>query len=234
VTRAFDLRLPEPERRRAAGLAAGWRDLLYVPGSSFSSPLDAGLYRSNFVIVPADGCAVRVSSFVVPAFGAELCRLRLEPLVSFRLDNLGSFFEPSRKGVVYAMSADRKGTVARPPDRQEWSYGGPPLGPRLERVDRVRLIRERVTGGAGDGAFSWVADRGLALTGAGGEESLLLAVPETSEQSTCLPALGLYRALLDPAAPETPGATVKELLGYGDREESFQIEVKIELLSAAC
>jgi len=39
------------------------------------------------------------------------------------------------------------------------------------RVERVRLIRERVTGGAGDGAFSWVADRGLALTGAGGEEN---------------------------------------------------------------
>ena len=233
MTRPFELRLPEPERRRAAGLAASWQDFLYVPGPGFSSPLDAGLYRSSFVIIPADGCAVRVSSFVVPAFGAELCRLRVEPLVSFRLDNLGSFFEPSRRGVVYAMSADRKGPVARPPDRQEWSYGGPPLGPRLERVECVRLIREHVTGGAGDGAFSWVADRGLALTGADGQESLLLAVPETSEQSSFLPALGLYRALLDPAAPETPGATVKELLGYGDREGTFQIEVDIEPLDRA-
>ena len=230
MTHTFELRLPEPERRRAAGLAARWRDLLYVPGPGFSSPLDAGLYRSSFAIVPADGPAVRVSSFVVPAFGTELCRLRLEPLVSFRLENLGSFFEPSRRGVVYAMSPDRKGGVARPPDRKGWSYDGPPLGPRLERVERVRLIRERVTGGSGDGAFAWVADRGLALTGAGGQESLLLAAPEISEQSAFLPAVGLYRAILDPAVPETPGATVKELLGYGDRNDPFQIEIEIEPL----
>src|SRR5690349_20145439 len=104
----FDLRLPEPERRRAGSLATAWRDLLYVPGPGFSSPLDPGLYRSTFVIVPADAPAIRVSSFVVLAFGGELCRLRLEPLVSFRIENMGSFFEPSRRGIVYAMSPDRQ------------------------------------------------------------------------------------------------------------------------------
>ena len=72
MTSPFDLRLPEPERRRAAGLVTRWRDLLYVPGPEFTSPLDPGLYRSSFVIVPAEGRAVRVSSFVVPAFGLAI------------------------------------------------------------------------------------------------------------------------------------------------------------------
>ena len=230
MTPAFDLRLPEPERRRAAGLAAPWSDLLYVPGPGFASPLEPGLYRSSFVIAPADGRAVRVSSFVVPAFGGELCRLRLEPLVSFRSDNLGSFFEPSRRGVVYTMSPDRKTGAASPPSRPGWSYDGPSLQPRLSRVDRVRLLRERVTGGSGDAVFSWVADRGLSLTGADGRESLLLAGPDSSEQALLVTGMGFYRALVDLAAPETPGATVRELLGYGDREDELRIEMEIEPL----
>jgi hypothetical protein len=230
LTQGFDLRLPEPERRRAAGLATRWHDLLYIPGPGFTSPLDPGLYRSTFVIVPAEGRAVRVSSFVVPAFGGELCRLRLEPLVSFRADNLGSFFEPRRRGVVYAMSPDRKTGAARPPDRPEWSYQGPSLQPRLERAERVRLIRERVTGGCGDSAFSWVADRGLVIVGGDDRDMLLLARPDESEQAVFVTGLGFYRALLDPAAPETPGATVRELLGYGDRGDELRIEVEIEPL----
>ena len=230
MTLAFDLRLPEPERRRAAGLAAPWRDLLYVPGPDFSSSFDPGFYRSSFLIVPVEGRAVRVSSFVVPAFGGELCRLRLEPLVDFRPDNLGSFFEPSRRGIVYAMSRDRKAGAARPPDRPGWSYDGPSLAPRLGRVGPVRLIREHVSGGSGEAAFSWTADRGLVLTGADGRESLLLASPESSEQAAFLPAVGLYRALLDPAAPAVPGATVKDLLGYGDRDEQLQTRVQLEPL----
>jgi hypothetical protein len=229
LTRAFDLLLPEPERRRAAALATRWHDLLYVPGPSFASPLEPGLYRSSFVIVPPEGRAVRVSSFVVPAFGSELCRLRLEPLASFRAETLGSFFEPQRRGAVYAMSADRKTGAARPPDRPGWSYQGPSLRPRLERAERVRLIRERVTGGSGDSAFAWVADRGLVIAGADDRDMLLLAGPDSSEQAVFAPGLGLYRALLDPGAPETPGATVKELLGYGDRNE-LRIEVEVELL----
>jgi hypothetical protein len=230
VTLTFDLRLPEPERRRAAGLAVPWRDLLYVPGPDFSSTLDPGLYRSSFLIVPVEGRAVRVSSFVVPAFGGELCRLRLEPLVDFRPDNLGSFFEPSRRGIVYAMSRDRKAGAARPPDRPGWSYEGPSLAPRLEQVGAMRLIREHVTGGSGDATFSWTADRGLVLVGADGRDSLLLASPEYSEQAAFLPTVGLYRALVDPAAAAVPGATVKDLLGYGDRDEPLQIRLEIDPL----
>lgn len=230
MTQAFDLRLPEPERRRAAALATRWNDLLYIPGPGFTSPLEPGLYRSSFVIIPAEGRAVRVSSFVVPAFGGELCRLRLEPLVSFRAENLGSFFEPRRRGVVYAMSPDRKAGAAQPPDRPGWSYQGPSLQPRLERAEHVRLIRERVTGTSGDSAFSWVADRGLVFASGDGRDVLLLAGPDESEQAILVAGLGFYRALLDPAAPETPGATVRELLGYGGWEAELRIEVEIEPL----
>jgi len=87
-----------------------------------------------------------------------------------------------------------------------------------------------VTGGSGDAAFSWVADRGLALTGADGRESLLLAGPDSSEQALFVTGMGFYRALVDPAAPATPGATVKELLGYGDRADELHIEVDVEPL----
>jgi hypothetical protein len=233
LTATLDLRLPEPERRRAAALATTCRDLLYVPGPGFSSSLDPGLYRSTFVIVPTDAPAIRVSSFVVPAFGGELCRLRLEPVVSFRIENLGSFFEPSRRGKVYAMSPDRTQRLVRSPDQPAWRYDGPPLEARLGRVVRVKLIHERVTGGVGDGAFTWTADRGLALTGADGQESLVLALPEASEHAAFLPAAGMYRALVDPAAHEIPGATVKELLGYGEWEEPFRVELNVELLSEA-
>ena len=100
----------------------------------------------------------------------------------------------------------------------------------MERVERVRLIRERVTGGSGDSVFSWVVDRGLALTSADGREMLLLAGPDSSEQALFVTGMGFYRALLDPAAPETPGATVRELLGYGDREDELRVEVDTELL----
>jgi hypothetical protein len=233
LTPAFDLRLPEPERRRAAELAGPWSDLLYVPGRDFTSPIEPGLYRSSFVIAPSGGRAVRASSFVVPAFGGELCRLRLEPLVSFRRENLGSFFEPARRGVVYAMSRDRKERLARAPDRAGWSYEGPSLQPGLGRVDRVQLVRERVTGGSGASAFSWVADRGLALTCADGRASLLLATPDRSEDAVLVTGMSLYRALLDAGAPETPGATVTELLGYGDRGGDLRVEVEIEPLSPA-
>src|SRR5438034_392196 len=162
--------------------------------------------------------------------GGGRCRLRLEPLVSFRSDKLGSFFEPSRRGVVYAMSPDRKTGAARPPSRAGWSYDGPSLQPRLSRVDRVRLLRERVTGGSGDAVFAWVADRGLAFTGADGRESLLLAAPDSSEQALLVTGMGFYRALVDPAAPATPGATARELLGYGDRADELRIEVDVEPL----
>jgi len=224
LTRGFDLRLPEPERRAAASLGGRWRDLLYVPGPGFASPLDPGRYRSSFVVIPADGPAVRVSSLVVPAFGGELCRLRLEALPGVRIERLGSFFEPARRGVVYAMSADRATAAARP----GWSYEGPSLQPQFAGPVHVALIRERVRGGVGDGAFSWVADRGLAVRGADGPEGLLLAEPDASEIAAFTPVVGFYRALLDPTTPETPGATIKELLGYGGWTERLDIELEID------
>jgi hypothetical protein len=40
----------------------------------------------------------------------------------------------------------------------------------------------------------------------------------------------LYCALAVPGAPEIPGATVRDLLGYGDWEGNLRIEVEIESL----
>jgi len=228
--RRLELSLPERERRWAAALAAGLTDLLYVPGSGFGSPLDPGLYRSTFIVVLRDGPPLRISSLVVPAFGGELCRLRVEPLQSFRIERLGSFFEPSRRGLIYAMSADRRTRAARPPDQPGWSYEGPALRARLGGIAGVRVVTERVTGRLAGEEIGWVADRGLALTGADGGQALLLATPEASEQAAFLPAPGLYRALLDPTAPATPGATVKDLLGYGDWDGPLDVTVELEAL----
>jgi hypothetical protein len=233
LTRVVDLSLPEPERRLAASLVGRWNDLLYVPGPGFVSPLEPGLYASSFVVVLAGGPAVRVTTLSVPAFGGDLCRLRLEPLASFRLTSFGSFFEPARRGVIYTMSADRRAGSARPPDRSGWTYEGEPLGGRLGAPSRVRVLRERVRGGAGDGAFAWVADRGLALTGLGGDESLFLARPGESEAAVFLPAPALYRALLDPAAPAVPGATRAELLGHGDWGTRVDVAVELQQVGEA-
>jgi hypothetical protein len=222
--------LPERERRWAAAFAAGLTDLLYVPGPGFASPLDPGLYRSTFLLLLRDGPPLRISSLVVPAVGRELCRLRVEPLQSIRIERLGSFFEPARRGLIYAMSADRRTRTARPPDQPGWCYEGPPLGARLGAVTCVRLLRERATGRLAGEGIGWVADRGLALTGADGGQALLLATPEASEHAAFLPAPGLYRALLDPSAPVAPGATVKELLGYGDWEDELDVTVELEAL----
>jgi len=230
LTRSIDLSLPAPERRRAAGLAGRWRDLLYVPGPGFSSPLDPACYASSLVIVPADGPALRVSSFVVPAFGGELCRLRLESLVDYHPERLGSFFEPGRRGLVYAMSGDRRGGEARPPADPSWCYQGPSLARRLGDVARVRVLRERVSGGSDGRPFSWIADRALALTSAAGEECLLLSRPDASEAAVLVAAPGLYRALLDETAPAVPGAARADLLGYGDWDAP--LDVVVEVLAA--
>jgi hypothetical protein len=230
LSRSLDLSLPEPERRRAAALAGRWNDLLYVPGPGFTSVIEPGVYASSFIIERAEGRAVRVSTLAVPAFGGELCRLRLEPLVSYRPENLGSFFEPARRGIVYAMSADRRTGAARPPNRSGWSYEGVSLTERLGDIRRVRLLRERVSGGGDDDAFAWTADRGLVLTGATGEETLLLAQPSESEQATLLSPPGLYRALFDSAAPTVPGASRADLLGYGDRTPPLEIAIDLVTL----
>ena len=223
TTRTLDLTLPEPERRLAATLAGPWRDLLYVPGEGFTSPLDPGIYRSSFVIVPAVGAAVRLSSVIMPAFGGELCRLRLEPVERYPAPSLGSFFEPARAGTVYALTPDRAAGAARPPDRAEWRYPGPALASRLGAIGRMRALRER--GRTADG--SWQADRGLVLTGVDGGEALLMSTPERSEVALFLPSPGLHRALLDPAAPTPPGVTARGLLGYGEWPDDIEITVDL-------
>jgi hypothetical protein len=221
-----DLTLPDPERHLAASLTAEWRDLLYAPGPALTSPLDPGAYRSSLVVVRADGGAIRVTSLVAPAFGGELCRLRLEALVQYRAPALGSFFEPSRTGTVYAMTADREAAAACPPDRAEWRYEGASLAPRLGRVGRVRVLRER---GRGRGV-SWTADRGLVLTGADGMDCVLLGVSEPAEVALFLPSPGLYRALLDPRPAPQPGVTVRDLLGHGERADDVDVTVELRPL----
>jgi len=223
---SVDLRLPEPERRLAAALASAWRDLLYVPGPGFTSPLDPGVYRSSFVIALAAGAAVRLSSLIVPAFGTELCRLRLEPLERHPAERLGSFFEPARTGAVHALTGDRLGGAARPPDRAEWRYEGPALVARLGRPSRVRLLRE-VGRGAG---FSWQADRGIVITTGDGDACLLLGEADPGETASFLPTLGLHRALLDPSAELPPGVSVRGLLGYGEWDADVDVTVELRSL----
>jgi hypothetical protein len=219
-----DLKLPDPERALLGPLVAPWRDLLYAPGPGFTSPLDPGAYRTSVVIVPAAGPAIRVSSVVTPAFGGEFCRLRLEALPHAPPLSLGSFFHPARTGTIYGLAPERGVAAAQAPERAEWRYEGVSLAPRLGRISGMRLLREH--GRVGD--CSWQADRGLALTGADGALSLVLAVAEPAEAALFLPSPGLYRALLDPAATPKPGVTVRDLLGHGDRDDG--VETTIELL----
>jgi hypothetical protein len=216
TTPHVDLTLPDAERRLAASLSTPWRDLLYTPGPDLTSPLDPGAYRSSLVVVRDDGVAVRVTSGVTPAFGGELCRLRLETLALSRVVAFGSFFEPARTGTIYAFTPGREAGAVRAPDRAEWRYEGASLAPRLGRVDQVRVLRERGRVGAG----SWVADRGLVLRSADGGECVLLGVTEPAEAALFLPSPGLYRALLDPRAAAQPGVTVRDLLGHGERDDA--------------
>jgi len=229
VTRSLDLLLPPTERRLAARMVGPLTDFLYVPGPDFTSPLEPGLYRSSAVVMPADGAPIRLSSFPVPAFGVTLCRLRLESVRSLKREHFGSFFDPSRRGIVYTMSADRRSGAVVPPPAvlPEWSYRGASLSTRLADVTTVRVLRERVSAASGDEMVSWVADRGLALAGAAGLESLLLAVGDSDDRVAVLPEVALYRALLDPAAPVVPGATVRDLLGYGDWDGEMEVAVEL-------
>jgi len=217
------LHLPVHERDLLRRLVAPWRDLLYAPGPDFTSPLDPGAYRTSIVIVPAAGPAVRLSSVVMAAFGGELCRLRLEALPHDPPPSLGSFFDLTRTGTVYALTPERGVAAARAPDREEWRYGGVSLASRLGRIRGIRLLRERGRGAAG----SWEADRGLAITGADGEACLVLGAAEPAETTLFLPTLGLYRAVVDPAAARQPGVTVSDLLGHGDRDDPVEITVAL-------
>jgi hypothetical protein len=220
----IELSLPQAERDLVAVLGAPWRDLLYVPGPDFTSPLEPALFRSAFVVISATGAAVRVSSVVMPAFGTELCRLQLEALPSFRADMLGSFFDPERRGHIYVMSKDRDAAAARPPDRTGWSYAGPPLAERLGRVERVRILRERVVARLDGQSVGWTADRGLVVDVTGDQPCLLLASARSAEEALFAPVPRLYRALLGSAA--VPGATARELLGYGDWAGDFALALE--------
>jgi len=230
MTRAVDVSLPASERRWAAALVGAWSDLLYSPGPGFASPLEPGLFRASFVLVPRGAVAIRVTSLVIPAFGGEVCRLRFEPVPALPHETFGSFFEPVRRGRIWSMGADRRSPGAYAPDEKDWYYDGPSLAAGLGEITRVRLLRERVRAGTGEGAHEWTAARGLLLTGATGRESLLLALPEREEHTLFLPAVGPYRVLVDPTAPATPGAGARELLGYGDHEEPFDLELELEAL----
>lgn len=207
-----DLTLPAAERALLRSLIAPWRDLLYAPGPGLTSALDPGAYRSSVVIVPGVGPPVRVSSLVAPAFGRDLCRLHVEVLPHAPGPSLGSFFDLSHPGAVYALTPERGMAAARAPDRTEWRYEGASLAPGLSQLRGLRLLRER--GREAEG--SWAADRGLVMAGADGVESLVLAVAEPAETALFLPAPGLYRILLDPSIPPHPGATVRDLLGHAD------------------
>jgi hypothetical protein len=177
------------------------------------------------VAVPADGPAIRISSTVMPAFGIELCRLQLEALPDYRAEMLGSFFDPERRGRIFVMTKERKALSAQPAEREGWSYAGPSLGERLGRVERVRLIRERVAARLDGQAVGWTADRGLVLDVPGSEPCLLLASAESAEQALFLPVPRLYRALLA-STTAAPGATARELLGYGEWPEEFELALE--------
>jgi hypothetical protein len=217
----IDLILPDAERALLRALIVPWRDLLYAPGPDLTSPLDPGAYRSSVVIAPVRGPAVRVSSVVAPAFGTELCRLHVETLPHPPAASLGSFFDLSRTGTVYALTPERE-TAARAPDRAEWRYDGVSLAPALAQIRGLRLLRER---GRGEGG-TWSADRGLAMTGADGVDRLLLAVADPAESALFLPVPSLYRILFDPTAAPHPGATVRDLLGHGDHVHPVEVTVE--------
>lgn len=172
------------------------------------------------MVVPEAAPAIRVSSIVAPAFGIHLCRLQLESLPGYRAEMLGSFVDPGRRGQIFVMSTERHA----PADRAGWSYAGPSLADRLRRVERVRLIRERVTAELDGQPIGWTADRGLVLDVGGSEPCLLLASAESAEEALFLPVPRLHRALLGTAA--APGATARDLLGYGEWPEPFELALE--------
>ncbi len=219
------LRLPDHERDLLAVLVSPWRDLLYAPGPGFTSPLDPGAYRTSIVIVPAAGPAVRVSSVVMPAFGAEICRLRLEALPHDPPPSLGSFFDPARTGTVYALTPDRERAAAQAPARAEWRYDGVSLAPRLggisgparaarARARPGRLRGKRTAGSPSSAPTASEPGAGGGRAGGGG------AVPAV--------ARSLPGRCSTPRRHRKPGVTVRDLLGHGDRDAG--VEITIELL----
>ena len=220
----IDLRLPDPERRLAATLGPGGatsstRPVPASPPRSIPAPTARASWSSR-----PHGPAVRVSSLVVPAFGGDLCRLRLETLERAPSESFGSFFEVTRTGRVYALTPDRSAGAARAPERAEWRYEGPALASRLGRITGLRLLRERVRGGD----FSWQADRGLVLTDAAGGECLAAergravgdrALPAVARSVPRRPRRGRSR--------HPPGSRVRDLLGYGAWPDDLDVTVEL-------
>jgi hypothetical protein len=91
-------------------------------------------------------------------------------------------------------------------------------------VERVRLLRERVAARLDGQPVGWAADRGLVVDVAGDQPCLLLASPRSAEEAIFVPVPRLHRALLGSAA--VPGATARELLGYGDWEGDFELALE--------
>jgi hypothetical protein len=208
---------------------APWKDLLYVPTPGFTTDLEPGCYRSTLFVVLGDGDVVRISSLAMPAFGGELCRIRLEPVNAVRLEALGSFFEVDRHGLVFAFTADRRTGAVWPPADPAWRFGGPSLHSRLAAGGAVRLLREN--GRSADGG-TWTADRGLVITGADGQAALALATADEPERIAFLPSLGVHEVLVDRQAVDRPGASRRELLGYGDWDVPPEVEIELLDLSA--
>ena len=129
---------------------------------------------------------------------------------------------------MFAFSADRRTGAVWPPVEPGWSYGGASLASSLGTPAEVRVLREE--GREGDDA--WTADRGLVLVGGDGDPHLLLAVPDELERVLILPSSAGHRPLIEPAAPERPGAGRRELLGYGDRP-ALAIALRWEAVVAA-
>ena len=95
-----------------------------------------------------------MTSLVVPAFGSELCRLRLEPLTDLPIPIYGSFFEPARKGRIWRMPGDPREPAARAPEEPHWRYEGPSLELRLGRIARVHVLREEARAEQGTAPFA--------------------------------------------------------------------------------
>jgi len=98
-------------------------------------------------------------------------------------------------------------------------------------VERVRLIRERVAAKLGGQAVGWTADRGLVIDVRDSEPCLVLASAESAEQALFLPVPRLYRALLASTAA-APGASARDLLGYGEWPEAFELALETRVLGA--
>ena len=81
-----------------------------------------------------------------------------------------------------------------------------------------------MTAKLGGQPVGWTADRGLVIDVSDSEPCLLLASAESAEEALFLPVPRLHRALLGSSA--APGATARDLLGYGEWPEPFDLALE--------